>query len=94
MVFLNLFIFKLKFKAIMFVKFLFKVIGIGVASHGNLIKLRAIASSQTYKDFEFITSVPTSDLNYMVNLLRVSTSQLRQDILVLSETMFKKWLFY
>ena len=90
MAFLNLFIFKLKFKAIMFVKFLFKVIGIGVTSHGNLVKLRAIASSRTYKDFEFITSVHTSDLNYMVNLLRVSTSQLRQDIFVLSETMFKK----
>ncbi len=66
------------------------MIGIGITSHGNLVKLREIASNQTYKDFEFITHVSLANLQYMLTLLRMSKSQLRQDVFVLSETIFKK----
>lgn len=86
----NLLIFTLKFKAIRVVKFLFRLVGIGITSQDNLVKLREMASNKSYLDFRFIQEANLKNLDYMMTLLRMSQSQLRQDIFVLSETMFRK----
>jgi FkbM family methyltransferase len=49
-----------------------------------------IAWQRPAKDLEFINSLPTKHRNQIYELLKLSRSQLRQDLLVLSQTNFKE----
>jgi len=85
---------RIKSKAAWLVKYLFKVLGIGITSYANLVNLQKRAVDRSCQDLEFIRAVSPENHELMLTLLSKSTSQLRQDLFVLSEAKYKTGGFY
>jgi FkbM family methyltransferase len=81
---------KIKGKAIWFLKYLFRKLGIGITSYANLVSLLEKSSDRSCHDLEFIRALGPANYELMFTLLSKSKSQLRQDLFVLSEVDFEK----
>ena len=81
---------KFQERAIWFLKYLFRTLGIGITSYANLIKLLEKSSDRSFQDLEFIRALGPANYESTISLLSKSRSQLRQDLFVLSEAKCTK----
>lgn len=84
----------MKSRAAWFVKYIFRVLGIGITSYANLVNLQERALDRSRQDLEFIRAFSPENRELMLTLLSKSTSQLRQDLFVLSEAKYKIGGYY
>jgi len=80
----------IKNRAIWFLKYLFRKLGIGITSYSNLVNLLEKSSDRRIKDLEFCRALAPTNAESMISLLSKSRSQLRQDLFVLFETEYKR----
>jgi FkbM family methyltransferase len=76
---------KIQVKAIWFLKYFFRKIGIGITSSANLVDLLEKSSDRSRHDLEFIRALGPANYESTISLLSKSRSELRQDLFVLSE---------
>ncbi len=81
---------KIQRSAILFFKYLFRKLGIGITYYTNLVNLQEMRSDRSRQDIEFIRALGPANYESTIKLLSDSRSQLRQDLFVLSETQYKK----
>jgi FkbM family methyltransferase len=81
---------KMKNKLSHYLKFFFRLFGIGITSWERLANLEKTSHDRSSSDLEFIKAVNSSNPKLLISLLGKSRSQLRQDLFVLSITNFKK----
>jgi FkbM family methyltransferase len=79
----------IKNRAIWFLKYLFRKLGIGITSYSNLVNLLEKSSDRRIQDLEFCRALTPTNSESMISLLSKSRSQLRQDLFVLFETEYK-----
>jgi hypothetical protein len=65
-------------------------LNIGITSASNLSRLQNIALDTSRTDLEFIQAMGKSNFEPLFTLLSESKSQLRQDLLVLANTNYKR----
>ena len=80
---------KIQRSAILFVKYFFRKLGIGITSYTNLVDLQEKSSDRSRLDLEFIRALGPANYESAISLLSKSRSQLRQDLFVISETEHK-----
>jgi FkbM family methyltransferase len=81
----SIFFKKAKGITIRYVKSLFRIFGIGITSHANLVFLKEKSFDRSFQDLEFIRALGPVHYESNISLLGKSRSQLRQDLFVLSE---------
>lgn len=69
---------------------LFGHFGIGVTSNAELVRLQSLENTQAQCDIEFLSSFKKEIAGDLLQLLKESESQLRQDLFVISVLGFKK----
>lgn len=73
---------------------IFGHLGIGVTSRRELIRLQSLESTQSQFDIQFLLGFKKEFVGDLLNLLKDSHSQLRQDLFVLSVLDFKEKGFF
>ncbi len=73
---------------------MFGLIGIGVTSNAELVRLQSLESTQSQFDIEFLLGFKKEIVGDLLQLLKDSQSQLRQDLFVLSVLGFKENGFF
>jgi FkbM family methyltransferase len=84
---------------VLWTKALFRAFNIGVISYNNLQRLiennqKFTDACRTEDDLEFLLRIPTHQVVRMLHIIKLSKSQIRQDLFVLSELDFKKRGFF
>jgi len=81
---------KIKSSSALFLKYFFKMFGLGVTSYNNLVELRSFSNDSLRQDQRFMQALNRKNFEKISSLMELSKSQLKQDLFVLWETNFKK----
>jgi len=89
---LNSAVHKIRGKFLQILKALFKLLGVGITSYSNLIRLQN--SLKDNSDFAFLETIGAHHAEKLIPLFIKSKSQLRQDLFALSESNYKKMGYF